>query len=90
MQRPASWGHYRVSYTLSKSMNNLGEAFFSSPIDPFDLSKDWGRSDNDQRHRLAINGTVQTPTVAGAQRMGAAVARLPGERDAAGLIRNCR
>jgi hypothetical protein len=61
MQRPASWGHYRVSYTLSKSMNNLGEAFFSSPIDPFDLSKDWGRSDNDQRHRLTINGTVQSP-----------------------------
>ena len=33
-------------------MNNVGEFFFSSPIDPFDLSKDWGRSDNDQRHRL--------------------------------------
>jgi hypothetical protein len=61
MQRPASWGHYRVSYTLSKSMNNLGEAFFSSPIDPTDVSKDWGRSDNDQRHRLVLNGTVQSP-----------------------------
>ncbi len=33
-------------------MNNVGEAFFNAPIDPFDLSKDWGRSDNDQRHRL--------------------------------------
>jgi Carboxypeptidase regulatory-like domain/TonB dependent receptor len=61
-QRPARWGHYRVSYTLSKSMNNLGEFFFSSPIDPFDLSKDWGRSDDDQRHRLVINGAIQTPT----------------------------
>jgi hypothetical protein len=61
-QRPARWGHYRVSYTLSKSMNNLGEFFFSSPIDPFDLSKDWGRSDDDQRHRLVINGAVQTST----------------------------
>ena len=60
MQRPARWGHYRVSYTLSKSMNNLGEFFFSSPIDPFDLSKDWGRSDDDQRHRLVIHGAVQT------------------------------
>lgn len=58
-QRTARVGHYRVSYTLSKSMNNLGEAFFSSPIDPTDLSKDWGRSDNDQRHRLAANGSVQ-------------------------------
>jgi hypothetical protein len=49
-----------VSYTLSKSMNNLGEFFFSSPIDPFDLSRDWGRSDDDQRHRLAINGAVHS------------------------------
>ena len=61
-QRPARWGHYRVSYTLSKSMNNVGEFFFSSPIDPFDLSKDWGRSDDDQRHRLVVNGSVQTST----------------------------
>jgi hypothetical protein len=60
MQRPTAWGQYRVSYTLSKSMNNLGEFFFSSPIDPFDLSKDWGRSDDDQRHRLVINGAIQT------------------------------
>jgi len=61
VQRPAQWGNYRVSYTLAKSMNNVGEFFFSSPIDPFDLSKDWGRSDDDQRHRLVINGTAHTP-----------------------------
>jgi hypothetical protein len=60
IQRPTTWGFYRVSYALSKSMNNLGEFFFSSPIDPFDLSKDWGRSDDDQRHRLVVNGTVNT------------------------------
>jgi hypothetical protein len=59
-QRPARWGQYRVSYTLSTSKNNLGEFFFSSPIDPYDLSKDWGRSDDDQRHRLAIHGAVHT------------------------------
>jgi hypothetical protein len=62
VQRPARWGEYRVSYTLSKSMNNVGEFFFSSPIDPFDLSKDWGRSDDDQRHRLAIHATARTST----------------------------
>jgi TonB dependent receptor len=61
MQRPSSWGDYRVSYTFSKSMNNVGEFFFSSPIDPFDLSKDWGRSDDDQRHRLVVNGAVHSP-----------------------------
>jgi hypothetical protein len=60
MQRPARWGSYRISYTLSKSMNNLGEFFFSAPIDPFDLSKDWGRSDDDQRHRLVINGALHS------------------------------
>jgi hypothetical protein len=57
-QRTTRWGQYRVSYTLSKAMNNVGEAFFSSPIDPTDLSKDWGRSDNDQRNRLVVNGTA--------------------------------
>ncbi len=59
-QRPARWGHYRISYTLSTSKNNVGEFFFSSPIDPLDLSKDWGRSDDDQRHRLVIHGAVHT------------------------------
>ena len=60
VQRPMQWGDYRISYTYSQSMNNVGEAFFSSPIDPFDLSKDWGRSDDDQRHRLVINGAVHS------------------------------
>jgi hypothetical protein len=58
--RPAALGYYRVSYTLSKSMNNVGENFFSSPIDPFDLMKDWGRSDDDQRHRLVVSGGVNS------------------------------
>jgi hypothetical protein len=62
VQRPVAWGSYRISYTLSKSMNNVGEFFFSSPIDPFDIDKDWGRSDDDQRHRLVVFGSVQTPT----------------------------
>jgi hypothetical protein len=60
VQRPARWGHYRVSYTYSKSMNNVGENFFSGPIDPLDLSKDWGRSDDDQRHRLVVSGALNT------------------------------
>ena len=41
-------------------MNNVGEAFFSSPIDPTNIMRDWARSDDDQRHRLVINGTVNT------------------------------
>ena len=62
LQRPASWGNYRVSYTLSKSMDDVGQNFFSSPIDPYDISKDWGRSDDDQRHRLVVYGSVNSPT----------------------------
>jgi hypothetical protein len=61
LQRPARWGYYRISYSLSKAKDDVGEFFFSSPIDPFDLSKDWGRSDDDQRHRLVINGAIRTP-----------------------------
>jgi len=58
VQHPTRWGQYRVSYTLSKAMDNVGEFFFSQPIDPFDPSKDWGRSDDDQRHRLVVDGSV--------------------------------
>ncbi len=60
LQRPSRWGQYRVSYSLSKSMNNLGEFFFSSPLNPNDVSLDWARSDDDQRHRLVIHGAVNT------------------------------
>ena len=59
-QRPSAWGYYRVSYTLSKSENNVGEFFFSGPVDPYDLSKDWGRSDNDRRHLFVFSGGVNT------------------------------
>src|SRR5258705_1319619 len=62
VQRPTGWGNYRVSYTLSKSMNDVGENFFSGPIDPFDLSKDRGRSDDDQRHRLVVTGGLRSST----------------------------
>ena len=61
VQRPTAWSSLRLTYTLSKSMNDVGEAFFSSPIDPTDLKRDWGRSDDDQRHRFVMNGTVNTP-----------------------------
>ncbi len=59
VQRPTKWGQYRVSYTLSKAMSNVGEFFFSAPIDPFNIDKDWGRADDDQRHRLVANGSVE-------------------------------
>ncbi len=60
VQRPTAWASLRGTYTLATSMNNVGEFFFSSPVDPNDVMRDWGRSDDDQRHRLVINGTVNT------------------------------
>jgi len=60
VQRPVRWGNYRVSYTFSKSLNNVGEFFFSSPINPYNIWQDYGRSDDDQRHRFVFNGTAQT------------------------------
>jgi hypothetical protein len=62
VQRPSDWGSWRLSYTLSTTKNDVGEFFFSSPIDPFDVSKDWGRSDNDQRHKLVASGSVRGPS----------------------------
>jgi hypothetical protein len=81
-QRPASWGQYRVSYSRSKGMNNVGEFFFSGPIDPFDLSKDWGRSDNDLRHRLVVSGSVETPGSAA----GGLWERIAGGWQLSGLV----
>jgi hypothetical protein len=59
-RRPSDRGYYRASYTLSKGMNDVGEFFFSGPIDPFDISKDWSRADSDRRHLLVLSGGVNT------------------------------
>ena len=60
-QRPVHWGSYRISYAYSKSLNNVGEFFFSSPIDPSNIWRDYGRSDDDQRHRVTFNGALNSP-----------------------------
>jgi hypothetical protein len=61
VQRPITWGSYRISYTYSKALNDVGEFFFSSPINNFDVWQDWGRSDDDQRHRVVFDATVHSP-----------------------------
>jgi hypothetical protein len=60
VQRPVSWGNYRVSYTYSKALDDVSEFFFSAPINNFDIWQDYGRSDDDQRHRLVLDGTIHT------------------------------
>jgi hypothetical protein len=60
IERPSKWGYYRVSYSWSKSLNNVGENFFSSPLDPTNIWLDYGRSDDDQRHRVVVDGALRT------------------------------
>lgn len=60
VQRPVPWGDYRISYTFSKALDNVGEFFFSSPINNFNIWQDYGRSDDDQRHRLVFDGTIHS------------------------------
>jgi hypothetical protein len=57
----SSWASVRASYTLSKTIDNAGNFFFSTPQNNFDLSDEKGLSDNDQRHRLVVSGTFETP-----------------------------
>jgi hypothetical protein len=65
----------RVSYTLSKSIDDAGNFFFSTPQDNFNVLGDLGRSDNDQRHRLTISGSVEAPpTTASASHLRRALA----------------
>ena len=59
LQRPVQWGQYRVSYTLSRSMNDVGEFFFSSPIDErVEVRKESGRVtlEANKPYRLIFGG----------------------------------
>jgi hypothetical protein len=60
-QRAARWANLRVSYTLSKTIDDAGNFFFSSVQDNFNIRDDRGLSDNDQRHRLVVSGSVDEP-----------------------------
>ena len=60
-KRAARWANVRVSYTLSKTIDDAGNFFFSSVQDNFNIRDDRGLSDNDQRHRLVASGSVDAP-----------------------------
>jgi outer membrane receptor protein involved in Fe transport len=60
-KRPVSWGSIRLSYTFSKGLDTSGNFFFSQPQDANDIAAERGRSDNDQRHRLSLSGTLNMP-----------------------------
>ncbi len=65
-KRASDWASVRVSYTFSKAIDDAGNFFFSSPQNNFDRRDDRGLSDNDQRHRLTVSGSLEVPRKPGA------------------------
>ena len=59
--RPASLVTVRLSYNFSKAIDDIGNFFFSSPQNNFDLRDDRGLSDNDQRHRVTVSAVLDSP-----------------------------
>ncbi len=61
LERPRPWGSARLSYTWSKAIDDVGEFFFSAPINNASVGQDRSRSDDDQRHRLVLDVILHTP-----------------------------
>src|SRR6185436_2978495 len=59
--KPTRWASARLSYTFAKAIDNTGNAFFSSPVDNFNLRGERGLSDNDQRHRATVSASLSMP-----------------------------
>ena len=64
-RRFSRWAQARVSYTLSKAIDDVGNAFFFTPQDNSNLRDERGLADNDQRHRLALSGSFEAPASRG-------------------------
>jgi hypothetical protein len=62
VQRPTKWGNFRISYTYSKAMDDVGEFFFSAPLNNYNIHQDWSRADDDQRHRFVFDGSIHSST----------------------------
>ena len=60
-KRAARWANIRASYTFSKTIDDAGNFFFSTPQNNFNVRDDRGLSDNDQRHRLVLSGSLEAP-----------------------------
>ena len=60
-QRASRWATMRLSYTLSKTIDDAGNFFFSTVQNNFNIRDDRGLSDNDQRHRFVVSGTLEAP-----------------------------
>ena len=77
---PRSWGYYRVSYTLSKAENNVGEFFFSGPIDPLRPVEGLGPGGQRPAPPVRVLGRCEHVDGAGVDGVAGHHARLPAER----------
>jgi len=57
-KRAGRYAELRFSYSYSKTIDDVGNFFFSSPQNNFNLRDDRGLSDNDQRHRVTASGVL--------------------------------
>jgi hypothetical protein len=53
-------GDFSTQYRYQRAFSDTEEADFL-PANNFDLRPEWGRSDNDRRHRFRLSGTFQLP-----------------------------
>jgi hypothetical protein len=60
-KRASRWATMRLSYTFSKTIDDAGNFFFSTVQNNFNIRDDRGLSDNDQRHRFVVSGTLEAP-----------------------------
>ena len=58
--RPVRYGSFRLSYTWSKAIDDVSYAFFSGPVDNYDPGMDRSISDDNQKHRVVVDGTLHT------------------------------
>lgn len=58
--RPVQYGSFRLSYTWSKAIDDVSYAFFSGPVNNYDPGEDRSISDDNQKHRVVVDGTLHT------------------------------
>jgi len=68
--RPVRYGSFRLSYTWSKAIDDVSYAFFSGPVNNYDIGEDRSISDDNQKHRVVVDGTLHTSREAGSNLAG--------------------
>jgi hypothetical protein len=58
--RPVHYGSFRLSYTWSKAIDDVSYAFFSGPVNNYDPGMDRSISDDNQKHRVVVDGTLHS------------------------------